>query len=87
MKNKRELLFTDEDVTFWKKEWQGMPEFVQEDLTPYQSIWVHFTNKEDMDAFSKLVGQKITMKTRFMYYPKVEWQLRTKKYVDEKDPD
>jgi hypothetical protein len=30
-----DILGVEED---WKKEWQDMPEFIQEDLTPYQQI-------------------------------------------------
>lgn len=69
----------------WEKEWQGMPEFVQKDLTPFKSIYVHFKRKEDIDRFSKLVNQKITIDTKFIWYPKVKpTKLREKIYVDNK---
>jgi hypothetical protein len=60
------------DLEPWKKEWQSMPEFIQEDLEPFQSILVHFETEEDRIEFSKLVNQKITSKTRFIWFPKVE---------------
>ena len=41
-------------------EWQGMPEFEQEDARPHRSIAVHFT---------KALGLSITEATRFVYYP------------------
>lgn len=62
----------------WEEHWQGMPEFVQEELRPYQTINVHFENKEDLLKFSELVGQKITPNTRFIWYPKV----KIKRYMD-----
>lgn len=53
-------------------EWQGMPEFQQEDLSAWKSIIVHFDNFDNMAAFSQLVGQVITEKTKSIYYPKKE---------------
>ena len=43
----------------WKKHWVGMPEFDQKDKKTYKTLYLHFRNKEDYDAFSKLVDQKI----------------------------
>jgi hypothetical protein len=68
---------------FWKKEWQDMPEFKQEDLTSFRKIVVHFRNQEDIDKFAELIGQKIT-KAPSIWYP--EWEKRRyadKRYVDE----
>lgn len=50
--------------------WQGMPEFEQKDLTPLQTIHVHFKSREDVDSFAALVNQTITPKTKFLWYPK-----------------
>jgi hypothetical protein len=57
---------------WWEEHWEGMPEFIQEDLTPEKSIFVHFENYEDMKKFSKLVDQKITAKTQSIWYPKAK---------------
>ena len=54
----------------WEKHWQGMPEFVQEDKQPYKSIIVHFKTKQDMNDFMKIVQQKFTMKSKFIWHPK-----------------
>jgi hypothetical protein len=56
----------------WKEKWAGMPEFDQKDLTPWQSIYVHFRDRKDQKAFSKLIGQTVTDKTRALWYPKAE---------------
>ena len=35
----------------WRKEWQGMPEFSQEDARPWKSLTVHFRCQADLDDF------------------------------------
>lgn len=67
----------------WKKEWQGMPEFSQEDLMPWKSITVNFENREDMNEFAKLVNQKITVDTRFIWYPESEKLVAADKRWDD----
>ena len=71
-KNKKIIGFFGEKESFRieNQEWQGMPEFVQEDLSPYKTIYIHFEKKEDMEGFSKLVNQRITLKTKFIWFPK-----------------
>jgi len=56
----------------WIAEWRGMPEFVQEDLTPRYSVIVHFESDEDMERFSRLVEQTLTPNTRSIWYPEAE---------------
>ena len=66
----------------WKQHWQGMPEFDQQDKTPYQSLLVHFKSAEDREAFSKRVGQKITQKTQSIWYLTAEIErYMDKRYV------
>lgn len=67
-----------------KKHWKNMPEYVSEDLRPYRTLPVHFATKEDMEAFSKLVGQNITKITKSIWYPEAEiGRTADKRYVDE----
>ena len=54
----------------WKKEWWDMPEFIQEDAPPFQSVIVHFECEEDRDEFAKLLDQQITSLTKSMWFPK-----------------
>lgn len=78
------LFENSQNLEKWEHEWQGMPEFVQEDLQPFQSIIVHFEKREDMDEFSKLVEQKLTYKTKSIWYPKAEiGTYADKRYIDE----
>ena len=61
-----------------------MPEFKMEDLSPEQSIIVHFETLEDRDNFSKLLDQTITTETKSIYYPKLEiTRYVDKRYTDE----
>ena len=65
----------------WQKEWQGMPEFVQENLQEIHSITVHFVTIEDMNKFSELVGKNITFTTKSMLYPVTKTEKKV--WVDE----
>lgn len=60
----------DDDIE-WKKEWQDMPEFIQEDLTSHRKIVVHFRNDEDVKKFAELLGQKITQKQPSLWFPEM----------------
>ena len=63
-----DILGIDED---WKKEWQDMPEFIQEDLTPHQQIIVSFESDKDVKDFGLLLNQKLTYKTKSIWFPKM----------------
>ena len=52
----------------YTQEWQGMPEFEQEDLQGI-IIRVHFETKEDRRDFFQRIGQKFTDKTNSIWYP------------------
>lgn len=55
-------------------EWQGMPEFNQEDINAFRSIIVHFDTQEALEEFSGLVKQKFTNKTKWIWYPKKQYE-------------
>jgi len=79
-----EQLSLFEEKEWWEDEWQDMPEFIQKDLQPYQTILLHFPNRKSKDEFAELVKQKITSKTKFLWYPAQEIRTITdKRYVDE----
>tara|TARA_R110002074_G_scaffold163877_3_gene323396 strand:+ start:1402 stop:1734 length:333 start_codon:yes stop_codon:yes gene_type:complete len=56
----------------WKKEWVGMPEYVQEDNPTYKTISMHFRNQADYEEFAKLIGQPLTKKTKSTWYPRLD---------------
>lgn len=49
--------------------WQGMPDFDQPDAGPFRTIRVHCTDQASVDAFAELIGQKLTEKTKWVWYP------------------
>jgi hypothetical protein len=68
----------------WKDHWDGMPEFDQPDSTPFKAVYVHFDLQEDVDRFAELVEQRITPKTRYIWYPRKEKEVyANKRYVSE----
>ncbi len=80
-------LFGDEE--HWEEAWKGMPEFIQNDLQPFKTLYVHFESWEDCQAFATLLGQKITMQTKSLWYPEADIVSRLdKRYVQApKDTD
>ena len=53
----------------FEKEWTGMPEFVQPKKTEFVKIIVRFRNQEDLDEFAKSINQKLTSKSKSIWYP------------------
>lgn len=65
-------------------EWKDMPEFVQDKQEPFAKIIVRFNSQEDLDEFSKLIGQKLTPKTKSIWHPQLVRGINSaKRYVDE----
>ena len=76
-------LFDLESLDWWREHWVGMPEFIQDDLTPWKSIAVHFESRADLAAFSKLVEQTLTERTRSIWYPEAEiGRMMNKRFID-----
>jgi hypothetical protein len=60
------------DKINYEKEWEGMPEFKQDDKMPHRQIIISFENDNDIKRFSELLSQNITDKTKSLWYPKKE---------------
>lgn len=68
----------------WREEWRAMPEYVQEDLTPYRVLNVRFRNADDVAIFEALMKQKITEKQKTLWFPYAEPRRASLyRYVDE----
>jgi hypothetical protein len=67
-----QLCLFDREPKLWEKEWVGMPEFTQGNLEPYRTIRVHFKNEEDIALFAALIEQKISDKTKYVWFPRIE---------------
>ena len=55
--------------TDWSKEWQNMPEFIQDKQKPFCQLIVRFRSQEDLYAFAAAIGQKLTPKTKSIWHP------------------
>ncbi len=53
----------------WREHWVNMPEFNNQDLSPDSSMIINFPSPEQRVEFAKLIGQKITPKTRSIWFP------------------
>lgn len=68
---KQQSMFDDPDeLAAWREHWQGMPEFVQEDLMPWKQVTVNFANREELTQFAALIGQSLTTNTRSIWFKK-----------------
>lgn len=52
--------------------WQGLPEHYSEDRQSYHRLIVNFHNEEGLQEFIKLTKQKITKKTKSVWFPKAD---------------
>lgn len=67
----------------WAEPWQGMPQYNIQDLRSFSSLIVHFPNKKDREDFAELVKQRITSKTKSIWFPSVEiFEASRYAYVD-----
>jgi hypothetical protein len=55
-----------------EEEWQGMPEFEQDEVDEFKSMIIHFPTEADFWKFAKLIGQTLTVLTKSISYPKQE---------------
>lgn len=67
------------ELAEWQKEWQGMPEFVQESSKPFAMLTVRFANQQALDEFAALIGQKLTPKTKSIWHPQLQRGLHSAK--------
>lgn len=78
------LFDLEEKEPDWKQEWKDMPEFVQDKKDPYAKIIIRFDSEEDLQDFAKLIGQKLTSKTKSLWHPfKSHWGGTKKVWTDE----
>lgn len=79
-----EKLFDDFENE-WQKEWKDMPEFIQQKKEPHSKIIIRFESEKDLQDFAKLIGQKLTKKTKSIWFPlKSHWGGIKKIWTNEK---
>ncbi len=82
------LFGADDDFHVAWREWRGMPEFSQDDLTPVRQIIVNFASLADVKRFAELVEQRVGPKTRSLWYPAAEiGHFKDKRYADVEGSD
>lgn len=59
-------------LTAQQTEWNDMPEYVNTDRSAYRSIIMHFANAEDVVAFTTLIEQEVSDRTKFLWFPPQE---------------
>lgn len=61
-------------------EWEGMPEYENENKKPAAELLVYFATAEDKVSFGDLIGQGVTVKTKEIWHPsrrrveRVRWE-------------
>jgi hypothetical protein len=66
------------------EEWVGMPEFVQEKQEPFSKIVIRFETEQDLMDFAELIGQKLTPKTKSIWFPhKPHIKPYVRRWIDE----
>jgi hypothetical protein len=80
-------LFKEEDITPWKAEWQNMPDYSIEDLSPEFQLIVNFTCAGDVEEFAAIIGQSVkAAKGRQLpsiWFPEQEiGRMSNKRYID-----
>jgi hypothetical protein len=84
MINRTEVMFEECEETDVFAEWKDMPEFVQGKQEPYAQMIIRFRNQQDLDEFSEMIGQKLTVKTKSLWHPSLVRGLHgQKRWVDE----
>jgi len=63
------------------EEWQGMPDYEQDDKTSFRSVIVHFEGEEEVKKFFKLIKQNHTEKTKSIWFPEqINMDTESKRY-------
>lgn len=53
------LLFPDDELVTWRREWQNMPEYEHENLDFRFQLLVNFACAADLEDFARAIGQTI----------------------------
>jgi DNA polymerase I-like protein with 3'-5' exonuclease and polymerase domains len=56
----------------WADMWKGMPSYEHTDLMPQRTLKIHFRNREDFEAFTRLVDQTVGPNQHAIWYPRLE---------------
>ena len=78
------MFLTPHDLA--RKEWIGMPEFVAEEPRKEITLKISFKSEEDKIKFGELINQRVSPKTKSIWWPELEQdQNILKRYIEDKD--
>lgn len=66
--SKMENLFGEHLPEYWEEHWWQMPEFSHDDLRPIKQLTLSFATQEEVQEFAEIIGQKVTEKTRSVWF-------------------
>jgi hypothetical protein len=61
--------FFENPPSWWEEHWQDMPAFNQGKKEPFACINVRLETQKDLQRFSDLIDQKLTQKTKSIWFP------------------
>lgn len=77
-----------DDREMWEKEWEGMPEYMMQNMEAKKQLKINFLTIEHYDEFCKLIGQTLTSNTKSTWFPAVgKGRNSDKVYTDEEIKD
>lgn len=77
------IIYEPKQLSYFS-DYQNMPEYISSYANGYLTTTIHFETKELFEDFIEKVGQKVTDKTKYIWFPKKEWDRRLD-YVYESD--
>jgi hypothetical protein len=63
----------------WRQHWFDMPEFEQKKIEPFSTVIVRVETEDDLIKLQHLLGQKLTSKTKSIWFPYRPHRLSDKK--------
>lgn len=68
----------------WEQEWEGMPEYMMQNMEAKKQLKINFLKIEHYEEFCKLIGQELTPNTKSTWFPAVgKGRNSDKVYTDE----
>ena len=83
---KQEKLFVEKEIDYdIKYEWNNMPEFINENNDAHRKIIVSFQDEKSVNKFADLLDQRITDKTKSLWFPPKEKSNKISMWVDNEE--
>jgi len=81
--SEQDKLFGKQETDYDEKhQWEDMPEFINNKNDAYQKIIISFQDRDGVKKFEKLMEQRITDKTKSLWFPPKEKSNSILMWVD-----